>query len=110
MTGINGASGNVTGLIDTGADITQLPVGFASLMGYDASTLESIPIGTAGAVTQVLRAKKPCQGYVVGVPSVVMDFLPVFSASPYVLWGRTDFMAAFGVSVDERSQEFTIHW
>ena len=43
MTGINGASGNVTGLIDTGADITQLPVGFASLMGYDASTLESIP-------------------------------------------------------------------
>lgn len=53
--------------------------------GYDATTLESIPIGTAGAVTQVLRAKKPCQGYVVGVPGVVVDFLPLFSASPYVL-------------------------
>jgi hypothetical protein len=110
LTGINGASGRVTGLIDSGADITQLPLGYASLMGYDGTTLEPMTVGTAAAPTQVLRATRPCAAYLLGLPEVQLSLLPVFSASPYVLWGRTDFMATFTVTIDEKKQRFTLQW
>jgi len=111
LTGINGTSGNVVGLIDSGADMTQLPLGYASLMGYDNQTLEMTPVGTAGALTYVSKATVPCGGFVVGLADVTVDLLPVFSASsPFVLWGRTDFMARFGVHFDERNRRFTLYW
>lgn len=110
MVGINGSSGHIVGLVDSGADITQLPVGYASLMGYDAPKLEPINVGTAGAIAQALRAKEPCTGQVIGIPDVMVDFSPVFSSSPFVLWGRTDFMAVFGISIYEKRQQFMLHW
>ena len=82
LTGINGASGHVTGLVDSGADITQLPVGYASLMGYDATTLQPMTVGTAGSPAQVVRATKPCKAYVPGLQGLTVDFLPVSAAAP----------------------------
>jgi len=111
LIGINQQRGNVIGLVDSGADTTQLPLGYASLMGYDQTTLSTSQIGTAGAVTQVFQAKQPCEAFVVGLAGVVFKLAPVFSpSSPYVLWGRSDFMAAFGVSIYEARQEFELHW
>jgi hypothetical protein len=111
LTGLNGRGGPVIGLIDSGADMTQLPIGYASLMGYGADQLEQITIGTAGSAAEAFRAKVPCTAVVVGIPQVSIDLKPVFSASSsYVLWGRTDFMATFGVTIMEKSQEFLVHW
>ena len=111
LTGINGAHGDVVGLIDSGADITQLPMGFASLMGYTAAELEPLTVGTAGNPTSVLRAKQACTGIVPGLPQVECTMLPAFCASsPFVLWGRTDVMSMFGVMIEESKQRFALHW
>jgi hypothetical protein len=110
VTGINGQSGSVIGLLDSGADMTQLPIGFASLMGYDQATLQPISIGTAGAPAQALRATKPCRAIIPGLPAAPVDLLPVYSPSPFALWGRTDFFAKFGVMIEEKHQRFTLHW
>lgn len=111
MIGVNGAEGNVNGLVDSGADITQLPIGYASLMGYTGADLEPLTVATAGAAAQLTRARTPCKAYVIGLPSIVLELRPAFSsASPWVLWGRTDFMVTFDISVSERNQHFTLHW
>jgi hypothetical protein len=111
LVGSNASPQVATGLIDSGADISQLPIGYASLMGYAAADLEPVTATTAGSPTQVFRAKTSCHGQVIGIPDVTIELQPAFSsASPSVLWGRMDFMAAFGVTLDEKQQQFGLHW
>ena len=111
LTGLGGQSGAVTGLIDSGADLTQLPHGYASLMGYTRAQLRQIDVGTAGSVAQAFEATVPCAAYVIGLPEVPFQLLPIFSpAATYVLWGRRDFMQIFDVTIREKQQAFTIHW
>ena len=65
---------------------------------------------TAGAPTQVWEATRACSGFVVGIPQITIDLVPVFSSSPYTLWGRRDFLATFDVGLSEKNQRFTLHW
>jgi hypothetical protein len=57
VTGINGASGLIPGLLDTGADSTVLPAGYAPLMGYTASDLETKQ-GTQVGGSVTLKTRK----------------------------------------------------
>lgn len=41
VTGPRGAKGDIAGLIDTGADGTVLPAGYAPLMGYTPADIAS---------------------------------------------------------------------
>jgi hypothetical protein len=109
VTGINGQSGAVIGLVDSGADTTSFPLGYASLMGYSAATLTQQPsVGVAGATNSYL-ATVPCSMFVVGLPAVVIPITPTFvPGSQLVLWGRQDFMARFDVTVMEKQQQFSI--
>ena len=59
----------------------------------------------------MFRARKACKANVLGLPSIVLDLFPAFSqASPWVLWGRTDFMATFRVMIDEKNSQFNLYW
>lgn len=42
VTGVNGQTGLVAGLIDSGADNTVLPAGYAPLMGYTGDSLVTV--------------------------------------------------------------------
>ncbi len=81
VTGINGTSGRIVGLLDTGADTTLLPLGYASLMGYGPQTLTAATVGTAGAPADAHRADVPCAAQVVGIGDVALELHPVFVAS-----------------------------
>lgn len=110
VTGINSNHGPIVGLIDSGADTTLLPVGYAPLMGYGQGSLRPTTIGTAGAPAQGFQATQPCTAEVIGIPGVAITLLPVFLASNTPLWGRRDFMLAFRVLVDEAGQKFELSW
>jgi hypothetical protein len=109
VTGINGQSGAVMGLVDSGADGTAFPLGYASLMGYSAATLsQQTCVGVGGAATTYV-ATVPCSMFVIGNPAVVIPIQPSFvPSSQFVLWGRRDFMACYDVAILEKQQQFTI--
>lgn len=111
VTGLNGASGDIPGLIDSGADRTSLPMGFARLMGYDSSTLEQGKIGIAdGSEVAVLVAKVPVQANVVGLPDPTFELCPTFVGgnNVHALWGRADVFMNFGIGFDETNQSFSL--
>lgn len=109
LTGLNGQTGSVTGLVDSGADCTQLPIGYASLMGFTGGDLRQIDVGTAGAVTQAFEATVPCAAFVIGLQAVVFDLMPIFSpASSYVLWGRAATSCRYSMSPSARSAKHSL--
>jgi len=112
LTGIDGMSGSFVGLLDTGADRTAMPLGYASLLGYGPSTLTPVTIGTASSPASAFEALQPCTAQATGLPTLSLSLQPVFvlGSSATVLWGRKDFMAAFKVLFDESTQQFTLSW
>ena len=110
FTGVNGASGNVVGLLDTGADTTALPEGYAALMGYQASQLERREVGTAGGLGYGWQALVPCTASVVGIPALTLNLMPMFISSPTPLWGRGDIMRLFALTIEDGAQRFTLSW
>jgi hypothetical protein len=110
FTGINGTSGNIVGLLDTGADSTALPTGYAALMGYGPDQLERREIGTAAGLAYCWQAMVPCSASVVGAPALETDLSPTFVASATPLWGRGDIMRLFALTIEDRSQQFTLSW
>jgi hypothetical protein len=110
LTGINGASGSVVGLLDTGADTTALPEGYAALMGYQPAQLARVEVGTAGGLENGWRAKTPCSASVVGAPELSLELTPTFIKSATPLWGRGDVMRLFALTIEDAKQRFTLHW
>jgi hypothetical protein len=109
LTGLNGRSGNVLGLVDSGADTTSLPFGYASLMGYSAATLTKEDCGQVVGTATAYRATHACKAIVPEAPGVEIEMLPLFVAgSEIVLWGRRDFMRRFEVLISESHQRFSI--
>ena len=110
LTGINGASGNVMGLLDTGADETALPSGYAALMGYGPGQLNQIVIGTADGPGVAHHARQPSSAELLG-SGVAFQLSPNFvQGADGVLWGRRDVMGGFRVLFDEAGQSFTLDW
>jgi hypothetical protein len=61
VTGINGQTGLVAGLIDSGADNTVFPAGYAPLMGYTGESLVTVQ-GTQVGGSVTLRNATKCSG------------------------------------------------
>lgn len=110
VTGIKGRSGLVIpGLLDSGADSTVLPAGYAPLMGYTGEDLVTEQ-GTQVAGSVTLRtAVQPSQAYIPEMPHVVFDIKPRFvQGCQNALWGRADLMQCFDVTIMDRQQQFSL--
>jgi hypothetical protein len=109
VTGINGRSGGVMGIVDSGADTTTFPFEYASLMGYSPATLTQETFTQAAGNGVGYRATQQCTAVVPEIPLKVVQMMPSFiQGAQMVLRGRTDFMRAFEVAFHETQQRFTI--
>ncbi len=111
VTGPNGKSGAIPGVIDSGADMTCLPLGYASLMGYEAGSNLTLADGhQASGKMQVWAAESTtCEAHVVGLTDHVFELRPSFvEGNEIPLWGRGDFFLAFQPTFDEVAQEFSL--
>jgi hypothetical protein len=109
LTGPTGSDGDVIGLIDSGADTSCLPLGYASLLGYKQEQLQLTPCVGVGGACEVFEALEPLEAYVLGLQDAVFEMRPTFLPDSHMaLWGRQDFFKIFGVCFDEPSEEFTL--
>lgn len=109
LNGVNGKSGTVWGLVDSGADRTSLPFEFASLMGYTGADLQQQQAIQVGGTVITYVAQKPCSAVVPEIPAVTVVVHPTFvQGSRTILWGRQDVMRSFDVSIMESRQCFSI--
>lgn len=110
LTGLTGTSGPIVGLLDSGADNTALPTGYAALMGYQAPQLERIEVGTAKGSGYAWQAKDPCRATLEG-SSLTIDLHPTFVDCATPLWGRGDVMRMFtAVAIEDAAGQFTLSW
>lgn len=109
VTGVNGRSGSIAGLIDSGADNTVLPAGYAPLMGYTAAGLEAEQGNQVSGSVTLRHAIEPSQAYVPQIADLVFPIKPCFvQGCQIALWGRADLMQHFDITIMERAQQFTL--
>jgi hypothetical protein len=109
VTGPGGAQGDIAGLIDSGADGTVLPAGYAPLMGYTPADVAAHQgAGVGGSVT-MHQATKPSKAFVPEIPGLVFELNPCFvQGCQIALWGRKDLMYHFDVQIMERRKQFSL--
>ncbi len=108
--GLDGLGRTIPGLVDSGADRTVLPAGYAPLLGYSHGDL-AFEQGTqvSGSVA-LRRAIKPSKAHVPEFPDLGFDLAPFFvEGCQHALWGRTDLMWRFDVTIMERRRQFSLN-
>jgi hypothetical protein len=109
LTGLNRKTETVFGILDTGADQTALPFGYAPLLGYSADDVRAQPTTQAGGSLVVQLALRPVTAVVPEIEDVVIEIHPLFVlGSTTVLWGRRDVMRHFDVTIMESQQAFSL--
>lgn len=109
VTGPRGAKGPIAGLIDSGADGTVLPAGYAPLMGYSASELVAQQGAQVGGSVTMWQATRPSQAFIPEIPDLVFDLSPCFvHGCQTALWGRKDLLHHFDVHIMERRKQFSL--
>jgi Retroviral aspartyl protease len=109
VTGPGGAEGDIAGLIDSGADGTVLPAGYAPLMGYTPADIAAHQgAGMGGSVT-MHQATRPSKAFIPEMPGLVFELNPCFvQGCQIALWGRKDLMQHFDVNIMERRKQFSL--
>lgn len=96
----------IPGLIDSGADRTVLPIGFAPLLGYGRSDLARMEGSHAAGTMPMLEALKPATAFVPQLPDLLFEMRPFFvQGCQQALWGRADLMLRFDVTISESRRE-----
>jgi hypothetical protein len=109
VTGLDGRGRVIPGLIDSGADSTVLPAGYAPLMGYTRADLTLVEGTQVSGSVNLLRATRPAEARVPEFPDLVFDMAPFFvDGCRHALWGRADLMRHFDVTIMERLQQFSL--
>lgn len=98
----------ISGLVDTGADRSVLPIDYAEELGYSVDDLAPVEVGQVEGSASAWQAQKPCGAIVDGIPEIEFEIAPLFVASLNVLWGRADLMTIYTISVSEKNQELTL--
>jgi hypothetical protein len=78
LTAPSGDHRPILGLVDSGADTSCMPFGFASLMGYSASDLVQERGRSASGVIEMWKATAPCRASVIGLPDHDFELWPTF--------------------------------
>jgi hypothetical protein len=95
-------------LVDTGADYSILPQGYAGYLGVDLSDCDEKPCTTAGGPGVVRVHPIPLEAEVqaMGVRFAMRSAFTEYGNT--VLLGREDFFKEFRVTVNEVDQTFTL--
>jgi hypothetical protein len=106
VTGMDRRGRMIPGLIDSGADSTVLPAGYAPLLGYGRADLDRVEGTQVGGSVTLLRATRPSRACVPEFPDRAFEMAPFFvHGCQHALWGRADLMRHFDVTISERRQE-----
>jgi hypothetical protein len=108
---VRGPSGReieIRGLVDSGADKSVLPVGYAALLGYSSSNLKPEEIGQVEGKAQGKDAQVPCTAHVRGRPRAPFSMWPLFVDTLEPLWGRADLMHAYVITISQRDKELRL--
>jgi hypothetical protein len=98
----------ISGLVDTGADRSVLPIDYAQTLGYKVDDLVPAEIGQVEGSASAWTAQKSCQAFVDGIPDVKFEIEPLFVAGLNALWGRADLMMNYTIGVSEKGRELTL--
>lgn len=99
---------SISGLIDTGADRSVLPIDYAEELGYAVDDLAPVDVTQVEGSASAWVAQKACEAFVDGLPDIKFEVRPVFVASLNALWGRADLMMNFTISVSEKDKELSL--
>jgi len=105
----DGTEERILGLVDSGADKTVLPMEYAELLGYTDEDLVDQEVGQVKGMICGRDAQRPCEAWVFGHPELTFEMSPIFIETFEALWGRTDLMNAFRVSISDRRRELGLH-
>jgi hypothetical protein len=105
-----GGSVRTQGIIDSGADFSCLPYGYAELLGYGAADLAPFQGSQVQGEMTFYRANVTTRALLPGdTADRAFDLAPNFvKNAEMILWGRLDFFRAWGIAFDERGQRFTL--
>lgn len=109
LKGLRGAGEvSINGLVDTGADKSVLPKGYAKMLGYKDDDLRTATVNQLQGSVSGWAAKEPCTAFVRGVKEVKFEMKPLFVDGLQVLWGRGDLMSTYEVCVSEKRKQLTL--
>ena len=108
VTGPNGITRRIIGIVDSGADRSCFPKGFITEFGYDPTGLTAQVMTQAGGTTTSYVATANCSAVVVDLENTTFSLAPTFVDGSYVLWGRTDFMNTFDITLLQSQNRFTV--
>jgi hypothetical protein len=89
---------SISGLIDSGAITTALPLEMAEELGYRDRDLFYMRVTVPGGSVGVWKARLPCRAVVPELENLPFELCPYFVPQlNEALWGRADFFVAFDV-------------
>jgi hypothetical protein len=106
---VDGSWRRAQGLIDTGADVSVLPLARALQLGVEAASLAPERGQQVAGSIVIWRGRTPLRARIVGLEANEFDLRPAFvQALQTPLLGRTDFMSRWGVTINEPARRLAL--